>query len=103
MTCFSPDVGMNSSGRGGAVQPEMVRNLKCEATMSFEERHWDSYVGQLDSWVAFLDCEEILDSCTGWCCGVSEIHFEEFGPGGRKGLSLSYYSLGLCICAALKE
>ena len=64
VTCFSPDVGMNSSGHGGAVQPEMVRNWMCEARKSFEERHWDSCEGQLDSWVVFLDCEGFLDSCT---------------------------------------
>ena len=55
---------MNSSGHGGAVQPEMVRNWMCEARKSFEERHWDSCEGQLDSWVVFLDCEGFLDSCT---------------------------------------
>lgn len=69
-----------------------------EATKSFEERHWDSCEGQLDSWVVFLDCAGILDSCTEQCSGVSEIHFEEFGPGERKGLSRNCYSLGLCIC-----
>jgi hypothetical protein len=36
-----------------------------EARMSFEERHWDSFEVQLDSWVVFLDCEEILGSCIG--------------------------------------
>lgn len=72
----------------------------CGAKKSFEERHWGSCEGQLDSWVVFLGCEGILDSCTESCSGVSEIHFEEFGPGGRKGLSQNCYSLGLCICGA---
>lgn len=69
-----------------------------EARMNFEERHWDSCEVQLDSWVVFLDCEEILGSWIEEYSGVSEIHFEEFGPGVRKGLSQSYYSLELCIC-----
>lgn len=72
----------------------------CEARKSFEERHWDSCEGQLDSWVVFWNCEGILDSCTEWCSGVSEIRFEEFGPGGRRGLNRNCYSLGLYICGA---
>lgn len=51
----------------------------------------------------FLDCEEILGSWTEEYSGVSEIHFEEFGPGERKGLSQSYYSLELYTCVALKK
>lgn len=83
MTCFSPDVGMNSSGHGGATQPVLVRNWM-RGKEELEERHQllsrDNWTLGWCFWIVRGSWTLTLRSAP----GVSEIHFEEFNRAGEK-------------------